>query len=631
MTCIFGVDIIRGSLYGKEKPKYALFIVNDGEEIEKVVSRAKLFRLIRYYKPSIVSIDSISELFESKEDLIKFLKEIPPSTKLVQVSSVERGSLPYLSKRYGLKIDIRNPMDEAKACAYLASFGVGDEVSVFVDKTMITVSRNRSLGKGGWRQNKYRRKVHNAVRHVYREIKRRLDDLGLEYVEDVRESYGGISRGTLLVNAPKDAVPINSFKTRDVQVRVEAVEKEKIEFIPLRKTRIHTIVGVDPGTTTAVAVLDLDGNLLGVRSKKGWSPADVVEYILSFGKPVVIATDKSSPPDYVSKLRASFQAVLYTPKEDMSVEKKKSLASGYKTLNDHERDALAAAMEAYKSFKNKLMNIEKRIPAGIDIDMVKAEIIKGTPLKTILEGEKEEEPKEEKVIHVEIPREEITKRDRIIRELEEENRILRKEVNTLREEIERLRSRIVSLLRGEQEKIRKDNYIRSLEAEIKELRSELKKKDEIIRSLESRLETIKRMKTLELKGWKSIKVLKKFTKEEIDKLEKEFGINSGDVVYIFDPSGGGKSAAEYLCKKNIKAVIVANDMSHLASAVFEEMNIPVIHAKEIDIEAGEGIAIIDSEKFEKVYKKKVDEMQKRRLEKVEKLLQEYRAQRRFGI
>jgi hypothetical protein len=628
MTRIFGVDILSFS-HGKGKPKYALFIVNNGQEAEKIVSRAKLFRLIRQYRPSIVSIDNFLELFQSKEELIRFLKEIPASTKLVQVSGAH-GSLSYLSKRYGLRIDIRNPMDEARACAYLASFGVGNEVSVFVDKTLIVVSRNRSLGKGGWRQNKYRRRVHDAVRSVYREIKRKFDELGMEYVEDVRKSYGGISKGVLLVNAPKEEIPINSFRTKDVQVRVEAVEKERIELIPLRRTRIHTIVGVDPGTTTAVAILDLNGNLLGVRSKKGWNSADVVEYMLSFGKPVVVATDKTNPPDYVAKLKASFQAVLYAPKEDMSIEKKKNLTSDYRALNDHERDAIAAAMEAFNSLKNKLMNVEKRIPAGIDVDMVKAGVIRGIPLKDVL-SKKEEESKERKTAHEEISREEILRRDKIIEEYKEENRILKKEISTLRDEVERLRSKIVSLLREEHGKVRRDNYVRSLESEIAELKNELKEKDSIISELGNRIELMKRMRMLELSGWRSIKMLKKFTKEEIEKLKNELGIQSGDVVFISDSSGGGKSNAEQLCAKKIKAVIIASEMSHLAMSVFEEKDIPVVDARDVDTEFCEDMAIINSEKFEKVYKAKLNEMQKKKVEKLEKLLQEYKNKREMEI
>ncbi len=632
MTCIFGVDIIKGSLQGKIKPRYAVFIIDDGTEIEKFgVSRSKLFRMIREFKPAIVSVDNIYELFKSKEELVAFLREIPSTTKLVQVSGFNSGSLPSLAKRYGLRINIRSPMDEAKACAYLAKLGVGEEVSVFIDKTIITVSRNRSLGKGGWRQNKYRRKVHDAVRRVFKEIKRKLDELGLEYTEEVREAYGGISKGTLVVNAPKEEIPINSFKTRDVQVKVHAVEKDKIEFIPLRKSKPYVIVGVDPGTTTAVAVLDLNGNILGVKSKKGWNPSEVVEYITSLGKPVVIATDKSNPPDFVLKLKASFQAVLHAPKEDLSIERKRYLTSKFTFLNDHERDAIAAAMDAYNSYKNKLKNIEKRIPMGMDVDAVKAEIIRGTPLKDIIAGEESKEKKDveqpPQTDEVKILRDDLAKKDKIIRELEEENKLLRKEIKTLKEEIERLRAKIVALSREEHEKVRRENYIKTLEHELKELRSILKEKDRTIEELKRRIEVLKRMKVLEFSGWKSIKVLKKFTKDEIERLEESFGINEGDVIYIEDSSGGGKVTAEYLCDKKIKAVIVRNEMSHLAKSVFEERGIPVIDFSEVEIEVGEDLAIINSEKFERIYKLKIEEMEKRKIDRLEMMFLEYKSRR----
>ena len=626
MSCIFGVDIIKGSIHGKRKPSYAVFIIKDDGFMEKIVSKNKLFRMVRQYKPSIVSFDSISEVFSSKEELIKFLKEIPPQTKLVQVSSIERGSLPYLSKRYGLKIGLRNPMDEAKASAYLASFGIGDEISMFVDKTVITVSRNRSLGKGGWRQNKYRRKVHDSVRQVYREIKRKLDEMGLEYEEEVRKGYGGISKGILIVNADKASIPINSFKTRDVQVKVEAVEKDKIEFIPLKRTKIHTIVGIDPGTTTAVAILDLNGNLLGVKSQKNWKLHNVIEYILSFGKPIVIATDKSTPPDYVLKIKAAFNAILYAPKDDLSVEKKKNLASYYKFVNDHERDAVAAAKDAFNSYKNKLMSVEKRIPAGFDSDKIKAEILKGVPLKDLLKEEKEVVRKE-KVVHEEVSHEDVERKEKLIKELEEENKILKDKISELKKEVERLKSKIVSLSRKEHEKVRKDNYIRSLEVEIVELKKILKEKDKMIEELNNRIEVLKRMKFLEFSGWKGVKVLRKFTKDEIERVDREYGINEDDIIYIEDSSGGGKISAEMICNKKVKAVIVQNEMSHLAQSVFDENEIPIIYANEVEIESGDGIAVINAKMFNEVLDKKLKEINRRKVDRVEKLFLEYKSKR----
>lgn len=626
MSVVFGVDIVKGSLHGKIKPRYAVVVLDNGSEHEKVVSRAKLFRMIRELKPEIVALDNVYEVFESKEDLIKFLRGIPSNTKLVQVSGIS-GSLPSLSRRFGLRIDIRNPIDEARACAYLASFGVGSEVSVFIDKTKITVSRNRSLGKGGWRQKKYSRKVHDAVRAIYREIKKKLDELGLEYVEEIKKGYGGISRGVLLVNASKRDIPFNSFKTRDVQVKVEAIEKDKIEFIPLSKTKCYTIVGVDPGATTAVAVIDLNGNLIDVKSRKGWSTAEVVEYISSFGKPVVVATDKSSPPEYVQKIKAAFSAVLYTPKDDISVEKKKNLTSKYKLLNDHERDALAAAIDAFNSYRSKLRNVEKRLPAGVDADKIKAEIIRGIPLKEFFEREKKPEEREKKVQHEEISKEEIDRRDKLIKELEEENRILRKKVAEMKDEIERLRTKIVAISKEEHERIRKDNYIKTLEREIRELRKNVKKKEKIINELKNKINEIKKMKFLEFSGWKNVKVLKKFTKEEIERVEKEFGIEEGDIIYIMDSSGGGKISAEMLSEKGIKAVIYESEMSHLASEVFESYGIPKIHASEVEIMTSDEIAVVNSKSFEKTYERRLKELKERNLERLEKLFEDYKMRR----
>lgn len=625
MNVVFGVDIVGGSLHGKIKPRYAVVVLENGSEHEKIVSRSKLFRMIKTKKPEIIAVDNVYEVFKSKEELVSFLKNTPAGIKLVQVTS--RGeSLPALSKRFGLKINICNPVDEARACAYLASFGIGSEISVFVDKTKITVSRNRSLGKGGWRQKKYGRKVHGSVRAVYREIVSKLTELGFEFLEEVKSGYGGISKGVLLVNAPREDVPINSFKTRDVQVKVEAVEKDKIEFIPLSKTLRYTIVGIDPGSTTAIAVLDLRGNLVGVKSRKGWSSGEIVEYISSLGKPVIVATDKSQPPELVSKIKASFNAVLYTPKEDLSVEKKKALTSKHYLVNDHERDALAAAIEAYNRYKNKLENVEKRLPIGMDSDMVKAEIIKGTSLKEVFATQVKEEKVEKKTQSEQVTREEILKRDRLIERLREDNRILSSKISQLKDEIEKLRMRLSAISREEYERIRKDNYVRDLESEVRLLKKRLKEKDEEIARLREKIELLRRMKMLEFQGWKEVKVLRKFTKDEIERVERETGISKGDIIVILDSSGGSSAMAEMLCRKGIKAVI-CNNMSHLAAETFESYSIPRILIEEVEMLTGEDIAVVNAESFEKVYRQKVEEMRKRKVNELEKLVEEYRKRR----
>ncbi|MEM2818061.1 MAG: DUF460 domain-containing protein, partial [Archaeoglobaceae archaeon] len=602
---ILGVDVIGNG-------KFAVVAIDERSETKKVVSKAKLFRLIRDLKPKIIAVDNLSELFEDKREIIQFLKNTNSKLVVVAVDA----PLQVIAKRFGFKLNVRNPFEEAKACALLANYDVGYEVSVFADKTRIIVSRNRRLGKGGWRQKRYSRKVHDSVRSVFREIKNILDESGLVYTESVKEGFGGISRGEIIVDAPKSEVPITSFKTKDVQVRVESVEKEKIELIPISKTKRYLIAGIDPGTTTAVALIDLSGNLISVKSKKDWSLADVIEFINSNGKPVIIATDKKNPPEFVNKIRASFNAILYSPKEDLSLEKKRDLTSKFSFLNDHERDALASAMDALKSYESKFRNIEKRVPMGFDVEKAKAEILKGTALRSLFEvqsAEKAEKRDEPETNYSEL----LEKKDKKIRELIEENEILKKQISELRAEVEKLRTRIVAISEEEREKVRREIYVRNLEAKIKELNEIIKKKDNEIAELREKLEILKKMKFLEFSGWKEVKVIRKFTKDEIEKAE----ICEGDIVYIADASGGSRSCAELLCKKKIKAVI-SGEMSHLAQEVFDSYGIPRIKWEDVKMIVGNEIAFVDSS-FDEIYRRKLEEMGKKKLETIEKIFEDY--------
>lgn len=605
---ILGIDAIG-------KGKFAVVVLDSG--VKKTVSKPKLFRLIKELKPDIVAIDNISELFEEKREIVNFLKN--SNVKLIQIAV--DGPLPVIAKRFGIKMNPRDPFDEARTCAYLASLDFGYEISVFTDKTRIIVSRNRRLGKGGWRQKRYGRKVHDAVRSVYREIKRILDQAGFEYTEIVKKGFGGISRGELIVNAPIKEIPISPFKTRDVQVKVESIEKEKIELIPVSKSMRYLIVGIDPGTTTAVAIIDLSGNLISVKSQKDWNFSDVVEFIKSHGKPVLIATDKKNPPEFVNKVKAAFNAVLYAPREDLSLDKKRELTSKYDFLNDHERDALASAIDALKNYESKFRNIEKRLPVGFDVERAKAEIIRGMTLKSLFEPqvvEKVERKDEKEVDFLDL----LEKKDKKIKELKEENEMLRKQIEELRAEIEKLRAKIVAMADEEKEKMRREIYAKNLESRIVELIAEIKKKDSEIARLKEKLEILKKMKLLEISGWKEVKLVKKFSKEELEKAE----IVEGDIVYIADASGGSKSSAEFLCSKKIKAVITGSEMSHVAREVFDSFGIPRIRKEEVDIIEGSEVAFV-GHNFEEVYKSKLEEMRRKAVERIEKLFEDYKKRR----
>lgn len=139
---------------------------------------------------------------------------------------------------------------------------------------------------------------------------------------------------------------------------------------------MHLIVGVDPGKTSAIACLDLDGRLVFTEHKTHAGIAWIISAIESVGVPSVISCDRE-PDDTVRKIGAAFNARLFYPKAQMTVDEKREMAKPFGITNQHERDACAAAVKAYRSYSNKLHQAghtakQKNVS---DIDGIKAKVI----------------------------------------------------------------------------------------------------------------------------------------------------------------------------------------------------------------------------------------------------------------
>lgn len=121
------------------------------------------------------------------------------------------------------------------------------------------------------------------------------------------------------------------------------------------------ILGIDPGTTVGIAILDLKGNILALKSKKEFSLNEIISFISKHGKPLLIGCDKKNSPSFVDKVAAKTGSKVIPPLYDLEIKKKKELTKKYEYNNDHERDALASAFFAYKKFRNLLDRIDKYI------------------------------------------------------------------------------------------------------------------------------------------------------------------------------------------------------------------------------------------------------------------------------
>lgn len=144
------------------------------------------------------------------------------------------------------------------------------------------------------------------------------------------------------------------------------------------------IVGVDPGMTTGIAVLDLDGNLLLTKSKKNFRHSEISKAIYTKGVPIIMASDKFPLPRTVEKISAAFPSKLMWPRQSLTRIEKIEMVGIYKIdnkrvwSNRHERDALAAAIFAHNRIKPLLIRIGKK---------AKGEIADYVAMNTILKGD----------------------------------------------------------------------------------------------------------------------------------------------------------------------------------------------------------------------------------------------------
>lgn len=116
--------------------------------------------------------------------------------------------------------------------------------------------------------------------------------------------------------------------------------------------------------------MDFKGNVLDVESGRGLSVNDVIFEINQHGRLVLLACDRYPVPKTVQKIGATFKCKIFCP-EKLRVMEKKDLVRGYKTRNNHEKDALAAALKAYNAYSSKLRNLRKRHGKRFERDLRK--------------------------------------------------------------------------------------------------------------------------------------------------------------------------------------------------------------------------------------------------------------------
>ncbi len=455
-----------------------------------------------------------------------------------------------------------------------------------------------------------------------------------------RRRSEGADRVAFRVFAMRDQVPVGTYRGADVQVRISGKRLERIRFRPLSAKPRYLIVGIDPGTTTAAAVLDLDGNLLHLQSSRQMNMGDVIESLYRVGKPLIIASDVQEMPYSVEKIRRAFSAIAYTPKQDVSVETKIELTAPFPYANDHERDALSAALDAYRQYRHKFQNLQKRIPPGHDLDEVRARVIRGQSLDQVLSEMHVPAPvpvtETPPVIVGEKHDERVRILDGMVKRLRMYIAELEEGVKEKEYEVHRLKARLRSRDAERDAEIAKDAAIVKRDVTIQSLKKHLRKEERHGKNLAKRIARIKKFAELSMDGEVlPVKVMEALTKEGLRRLSEDTGLGEGDLVFVIRTAGWGRSVVKDLAGIHIGAVITG--ASTLAESdpqmllAFREAGIPLLSDRDagVQVRGKQGLAAKDlfdtalaSWKGEQVHHER-----EKRSDMIEHIFKEYKSER----
>ena len=644
---VLGLDLHSGSPKSKRPCRYSVVVVKDGQIVleRKGIELQEILRIASELGPCILATDNVFEIAPDISGLRRLLLKLPPGTKVVQVNKEDRFErLSQVARREGFTLSRKaDSLSEARIAALLAAKGIGSEVILFEPECRIVVTRNASIKKGGSGTNRWRRMIEAAILNETNRIASYLEERGIEYDLYVHQAEGGLRRAEFVVYAPESKITdiVKPRENGSIKVVITRKMKRKLEFAGSQKANRSKplIVSIDPGASLGLAISDLEGNILSLKTLRMPSKSQIIEEIVKHGRPVLITTDVFPIPERVKDIAKIFNARveaasdLLTLKEKEKVVQEFEESSELRASTSHERDALAALLIMYRRLNTLFKKAESRArEKGVPFtSRVRELLVRG---KSINEALKQEEKSEKAIERSEIREIRRVRRKRSaatsallrrIKELEDRlsyyEELLQKkdrEISELMEQISQLRKEINL-------ELERDRRIAQRDARIKELEQELRRerwRNELLRARIRALENILREPPT---GWIQVLFLNKLSRRELEPFIKERKIREGDVLLVEDASGMGKTVVGTLRELGVRALIWRkNPPPTEVLYELESRGIRVICGKDIEIWWRGGIPYVKDEVLIK-NASSIKPNRKRSRLSLEDILKEYRS------
>ncbi len=322
------------------------------------------------------------------------------------------------------------------------------------------------------------------------------------------------------------------------------------------------IVGLDPGTTSAYAVLGMDGRVIKISSGKETSLAETIAQVIEFCQPVIVSTDKAKIPAFVEEFARKFGAVLAAPEKDLLREEKRMLVLDLlkedPSCNHHQHDSLAAALFAFKKFLPKLEKADRFIQEN-GLQAQKEEFFKIALKESLnflqIKGLLTSPTAENKIIRQVVSEERITKSDFLDLHRKLQQALL--QVLKLEKQAARLREKASSARKNSRRAERRTtSFYGKLDALLKFKDERIRTQSQEIKQQQALLE-ISRIHSLELKkfigslaGHKLVKKLPTLSQKDFAERNCFLQIKDQDLVWVDHPEIYSLRVLEELEKSN---------------------------------------------------------------------------------
>ncbi|MBS3136153.1 DUF460 domain-containing protein [Candidatus Woesearchaeota archaeon] len=311
------------------------------------------------------------------------------------------------------------------------------------------------------------------------------------------------------------------------------------------------IVGIDPGTTSGIAVLDMRGNAISVTSSKDLGLDSLTMIASRLGIPLIVGTDKAKVPEIISKFSAKTGCRIVCPPTDLKGEEKSLLTDGHKTRDIHEKDALACALYAYRRYFHILDKTRRYLETNSQINhdgFIRCVIKEGMQIKAAAEllAKKEERTEIIEKKESEVPNYDKPAQNEKLRLAQQDIVHLRKYNMQLRKRIAFLESKTKSLSGKRRLDSRKiGSLFHFKEERIASMAERIKKEEDNSARLREELKAAREVLS-GLSGHYVLKVLQNLGSEEVKSKSEKLGIYAGDILLVRDMGISSEKAISML-------------------------------------------------------------------------------------